>query len=133
MTLASEVNPLGQVGLSYCQCVAVTVNGCKTPQVDFLAVPVAGQAMISSGIAGLQMNAANIEAQLTGGVDVARGDLSQEYAAVDMYIREATGGTTTAAAATFDKQSEADTVQALLDSLPSSVDQCATMAFDFIE
>ena len=75
-----------------------------------------------------------LESQLeSGGVDVVRGDLSQEYASVDMYIREATGGTTTTAAATFDKQSEADTVQALLDSLPSSLDQCATMAFDFIE
>jgi len=133
MTLSSEVNPLGQTGLSYCQCVAVTVNGCKSPQVDFLAVPTETNAMTSSGIAGLQMNAANIEAQLTGGVDIARGDLSQEYASVDAYIREATGGTTTAPAVNFDKQSEADTVQALLDSLPSSLDQCATMAFDFVE
>ena len=79
------------------------------------------------------MTGTSIETQIAG--TVVWGDLSDEYASVDMYILEATGVTLggTALQATFDKQSEADTVQALLDSLPSSLDQCVTMAFDFIE
>ena len=127
LALTSDVNPLGQVGLSYCQCVAVIVNGCKSPTADFKNAPIAGQPLPTLGVGGLKMDTTTETA-----LDVRdiRGDYSYEYASIDLYVEEAFGGVT---ATTFDKQSEADTVQAIFDSLPSELDQCATMAFDYVQ
>ena len=40
----SAINPLGETGLSYCQCVAVAVSGCGVTQLDFQE-----NAMLSTG------------------------------------------------------------------------------------
>jgi len=141
----SLINPLGASGLSYCQCVAIMVNGCESSQSQLLAANLpagpgsaAANMYPTAGVDGLTMDAANLGTTL---IVATSNDLSDEYNSLSTYIQEAIGndrsGNTAAApfndatAFTFSKQGDIDAVNAILGSL-GKLDKCASMAFDVI-
>ena len=138
----SLINPIGASGLSYCQCVAIMVNGCESRQVQLTTNPTgpghaAGNMYATAGTTGLG-------ATVLGGILTATApvlnDLSDEYNSLSTYIQEAIGNDRSAntAAAPFNdatftlsKQGDIDAVNAILGSL-GKLDKCASMAFDVI-
>ena len=110
------MNPIGINAANYCQCVAVAVNACKPP-VKFAATP--------------KMDTLNFKdpAEFTGSVT---GDLNDEYTSVDQHINEALelDGSDTRRRVDNDKESGA--ILAILKSLPSKLDNCASLALSVI-
>jgi hypothetical protein len=146
----SAINPLGETGLSYCQCVAVAVSGCGVTSLDFqgtdsptpdteAADPLDntmafssstkyGLTVTGSATAGVGVN--YIETGLGALTEDVYGDLSDEYNAVSEYIYYA--GDWDPTDLTIDSQVKAETILAVFRSLPSKLDQCATLALNFI-
>ena len=142
----SLINPLGASGLSYCQCVAIMVNGCESSQSQLLAANLPGGAgsgasnmYPTAGVDGLTMDTANLGTNL---IAATSNDLSDEYNSLSTYIQAAIGNDRTgislaqspfndATAFTFNKQGDIDAVNAILGSL-GKLDKCASMAFDVI-
>ena len=141
----SLINPIGASGLSYCQCVAIMVNGCESSQSQLATNPTgpgsaAGNVYATAGTTGLTMDSTLAGILVPGNAPVL-GDLSEEYNSLATYIQEAIGNdrsANTAAAPfndatafTFSKQGDIDAVNAILGSL-GKLDKCASMAFDVI-
>ena len=139
----SLINPIGASGLSYCQCVAIMVNGCESSQSQLATNPTgpgsaAGNVYATAGTTGL--TATTLATILTATAPILN-DLSEEYNSLATYIQEAIGNdrsANTAAAPfndatafTFSKQGDIDAVNAILGSL-GKLDKCASMAFDVI-
>ena len=139
----SLINPIGASGLSYCQCVAIMVNGYESRQSELLAANLpsgpgnaSANMYFTAGVDGFTMDAGNLGTTLTVAT---LNDLSDEYNSLSTHIQEAIGndrstntstnplGTTS----TFSKQGDIDAVNAILGSL-GKLDKCASMAFDVI-
>merc|ERR1719352_1687295 len=130
----SAINPLGETGLSYCQCVAVAVSGCGVTQLYFPATdgtPIDNTMAFSSStkygltVTGTVTGAEqNYIATGLGTLTKAKyGDLSTEYNAVSEYIYYA--GDWDLTDLTIDSQVRAETILAVFNSLPSKLDKCA--------
>ena len=110
------MNPIGINAANYCQCVAVAVNACKPP-VKFVDTP--------------KKDTLNFRdtAQFTGSVT---GDLNDEYTSVDQHINEALELDGSDTFRTVDNDKESGAILAIFKSLPSKLDNCASLALSVI-
>lgn len=111
MTNDSRTNPLTTTGVSYCECWAVTQHNCD-PDYTIL------------------VNTNPGAGQMTSTTDYAVSDNFAEYQVIQVALKRIAdhkddNNIATTTPVTIDKQSEADEVSALLNNLPSKLNNCA--------
>ena len=116
ISVVGEMNPIGINAVNYCQCVAVAVNACKPP-VAYAATPSKDTLNFQDPL------------QFTGSVT---GDLNDEYTSVDQHINEALELDGSDTFGTVDNDKESGAILAIFKSLPSKLDNCASLALSVI-